>query len=322
MGKVVRTVLKIASIAVVFVPGLGVLAKAAITIGLSLLNAALAPKSPKVSAAQRDRLFATIDPSTPRKSVLGATAMATDIRYEEWGGSDQEYLDRIIACASHKVQAIDEIWIEDKLAWTAGGGVQGSYVGYLTVNTRLEGTSANTIAINGGSKWGSSRRLTGCAYVHMRFKTTGNSKKAESPFASSIPQRLTIKGKGALMYDPRKDSSVGGSGTQRANDQTTWAWVSDDVGNNPALQILWYMLGWRINGKLAVGRGIPPARIDMASFIAAANLCDESVALAAGGTERRYRSAGVVSEADAATAVLEALVATCAGTIRDAGGKL
>lgn len=322
MGKIVRVVLQVAAIAVQFIPGIGQLAALAITIGLSLLNAALAPKAPKVSPAQRDRLFATIDPSAPRKIVFGSTAMATDIRYEEYGGTDQEYLDRIIAVASHKVQAIREIWIEDKLAWTSAGGIQSTYTGYLTVNTRLEGTSANTIAINGGGKWGSSRRLTGCAYVHMRFKRTGNSKKASSPFASSIPQRLTIIGDGALLYDPRLDSTVGGSGTQRANDQTTWAWTSDNVGNNVALQELFYLLGWKINGKLAVGRGIPPSRIDMASFIAAANMCEENVTLAVGGTEKRYRGAGVVSEADAPSAVLEAMHASCAGTLRDASGKL
>lgn len=322
MGKIVRTVLKIAAIAVQFIPGIGQLASLAITIGLSLLSTALAPKNPKVSPAQRDRLFATIDPSAPRKIVFGSTAMATDIRYEEWGGTDQEYLDRIIAVASHKVQAIREIWIEDKLAWTSASGVTSTYAGYLTVQTRLEGTSANTIAINGGGKWGSSRRLTGCAYVHMRFKTTGNSKKASSPFASSIPQRLTIIGDGALLYDPRQDSTVGGSGTQRANDQSTWAWTSDNVGNNVALQELFYLLGWKINGKLAVGRGIPPSRIDMASFIAAANMCEENVTLAVGGTEKRYRGAGVVSEADAPSAVLEAMHASCAGTLRDASGKL
>lgn len=288
---------------------------------MSIIGAAVS-KNPKVSSAQRDRLFATIDPSAPRKIVFGSTAMATDIRYEEWGGTDQEYLDRIIAVASHKVQAIREIWIEDKLAWTSAGGVTATYAGYLTVTTRLEGTSANTIAINGGAKWGASRRLTGCAYVHMRFKTTGNSKKASSPFASSIPQRLTIIGDGALLYDPRQDTTVGGSGSQRANDQSTWAWTSDNVGNNLALQELFFLLGWKINGKLAVGRGIPPSRIDMASFIAAANLCEENVSLAVGGTEKRYRGAGVVSESDAPSAVLEAMHAGCAGTLRDASGKL
>lgn len=325
MGAVARLfskVSKIASIALSFVPGMQPIA-AAFAINSAIMGKiGGSGKKPQVSSSQRDRLYATIDPSTPRKIVFGSTAMATDIRYEEWGGTNQEYLDRIVVVASHKVQAIDEIWFEDKLAWTAAGGVQSSYSGYLTVATRLEGNAGNTIAINGGSKWGSSRRLTGCAYVHLRYKTTGNSKKAESPFSSTIPQRMTIKGKGALLYDPRLDSTAGGSGSQRADDQSTWAWTSDTAGNNPALQLLWYLLGWRIAGKLAVGRGIPKSRLLMSAFIAAANLCEEAVALAAGGTEPRYRAAGVVSEADAPSAVIEAIETSCAGTLRDASGRL
>jgi len=336
MGKVVRTVVKIVSVAAavalaipsggtsLLAAGLGVSALAAsgIVLGLAVAGTLLTPKAPKIPNAQRDRLYSTIDPGTPRKMALGGqTALANDIRYEEWSGSNQEYLDRIICVASHEVQSVDEIWIEDRQAWTLGGGVTSTFTGYLTVAVRTVGTSANTIAINGGGTWGSAQRLTGCAYIHLRFKTTGNTKTAESPFASSIPQRVTIVGNGAKLYDPRLDTTAGGSGSQRSNDQTTWTWTST-TGNNPALQILFYLLGWKIGGKLAIGRGIPPERIDMASFITAANLCEEAVALAAGGTEQRYRSYGVVSEADAPSAVLDTLLAACAGTLRDVGGQL
>lgn len=322
MGKIVRTVLKIAAIAVNFIPGIGQLASFAIMAGLSVAGKLLAPKAPKVPSSQRERLYSTIDPGAPRKIVLGgATALANDIRYEEWSGTNQEYLDRIICVASHEVQSVDEIWIEDRQAWTLGGGVTSTFSGYLTVTIRTVGTSANTIAINGGGTWGSAQRLTGCAYVHLRFKTTGNTKKTESPFASSIPQRTTFIGNGAKLYDPRLDTTAGGSGSQRSNDQTTWTWTST-TGNNPALQLLFYLLGWKIGGKLAIGRGIPPARIDMASFIAAANICEESVSLAAGGTEQRYRTYGVVSEADTPSAVIDVLLSACAGTLRDVGGQL
>ncbi len=319
MGKLVKVlkfVLVLAAYAVN--PLLG----AVVTVGMSILEKALQPKRTQISAANRDRLFSTIDPRAPRKIVFGSTALANDVRYEEWYGTDQEFLSRIICVASHKIQSIDEIWIEDQLAWSLSGGVQSAYSGYLWVDVRTEGTSANTIAINGGAKWGATRRLTGCAYIHIKFKTTGNSKKTNSPFATTIPSRLTIKGRGALLYDPRQDSTAGGSGTMRANDQSTWAWTSDAMGNNPALQGLYYFLGWKIANKLAVGQGIPAIRIIMSSFIAGGNICEEAVTLAAGGTEQRYKAAGLVTENDAPTAVLENLTSSCAGTIRDAEGKL
>lgn len=290
---------------------------AGIAIGSSLLRKGVS--APEPSRESLERLNASINPRTPRKFVVGRTAMNTDIRDHEYS-SDQVYLHRFIVCAAHKVQAVEEIWFDDKKAWTQAGGVQGDFVGYLTVAPVLEGNAGN--AINIGPRMGSSRRYTGCAYVHLRYKLTGNSKKTESPFAQSIPSRITIVGKGALVYDPRLDSTVpGGSGSQRANDQTTWAW-NDSAARNPALQLLWYMLGWRINGLLSVGKGIPPARIDLESFITAANLCDESVTLAAGGTEPRYRSDGVFSEGDNPTLVLDNFKAAMNADLDDVGGKL
>lgn len=292
------------------------------TMALSTVSTALfGPKAPKT---QLTRLNVSLDPITPRKTVFGTTAMPLDLRYHETSGSNQEYVDYIIAVAAHKVTAISEIWFEEKQAWTASGGVTGTYSGYLTVTTRTEGTAGNTIAINGGGKWGTSRRLTGCAYIHIRIKRTGNSKKAESPLVNGLPSRVTVIGNGALLYDPRKDSTVaGGSGSHRANDQSTWGVYTDaDDCDNPALQLLWWLLGWKINGKLSVGCGVPYTRIDMPSFITAANICDESVILATGGTQKRYRTSGTASDADDRMDVINTLLASMNGTLRDNSGKL
>lgn len=251
--------------------------------------------------------------------------MATDIRDQEFS-NNQEYLHRFIVTASHKATAYEEIWFDDKKAWSTTGGVTSDFAGYLTVTPILEGSAAN--AINLSSRMGATRRYTGLAYIYLRFKLTGNSKKAESPFAQSIPSRVTIIGKGAPTYDPRLDSTVaGGSGAHRAADQTTWAW-NDAASRNPALQLLWYLLGWRIKNpvtnewRLAVGKGIPASRIDLASFITAANLCDEPVTLAAGGTQPRYRSDCVFSESDATGTVLDQLKAAMNAELDDVDGKI
>jgi len=295
---------------------------ALIAAGVSNISSGLA-KSPKAPPANTDRLRASIDLRAPRKIVFGHTAMALDVHYQEFTGSDQEYLNSIIVGASHTVQSIDEIWFDQDKAWSSGGGVTSKFSGYLTVTTRAVGTSGNAFTITGSTSWVSSTCwLTGCAYFWLRYKLTGNSKKAQSPFSSSVTSRITVRGRGALLYDPRRDSTNGGSGSHRPNDQATWAWVNDDVGRNPALQLLWYLLGWKIGGKLAVGLGLPVARIDLASFIAAANICDETVSLAAGGTEPRYRADGVFSEADAPALVFENLLATMNGVLRDAGGQI
>ena len=301
--------------------GAAMLTMAATTVLSGIAQQLFGPKAPRT---QLSRLNVSLDPIAPRKAVFGTTAMNLDLRYHEASGTNQEYIDYIIAVAAHKVTAISEIWFEEKQAWTAAGGVTPTYSGYLTVNTRTEGTSANTISINGGAKWGSSRRLTGCAYLHLRIKRTGTTNKVESPLVNGLPSRVTVVGNGALLYDPRKDSTVtGGSGSHRANDQTTWgAYTDPDDCDNPALQLLWWLLGWKINGKLSIGCGVPANRIDMASFITAANLCDENVTLAIGGTQKRYRTSGTASDADNRMDIINTFLMSMNGTLRDNAGKL
>lgn len=288
-----------------------------IAFGASLL--AKRPKAPEIPRESIDRLNASIDPRTPRKAWMGRTAGNCDIRDQEYTDS-QTYLHRFIVTAAHKIKGHTEMWFDDQLAWTSTGGVQGQYAGYLTVTPISEGTAGN--AINISARMGTTRRFTGCSYIYLRYKLTGNSKKTDSPFATGIPSRITIVGEGAYVYDPRKDSTVpGGSGSHRADDQSTWEW-DDDASRNPALQLLWFLLGWRINGKVSIGCGIPPARIDLESFAIAANLCDEPVSLAAGGTEPRYRSDGVFGDGTSPTVTIDNLKAAMNADLDDVGGKL
>lgn len=302
--------------------GLGVSAgvATAIAIGVSVGASLLSPKpkAPGTSPENVNRLRASIDPRTPRKTAVGKTALATDIRDEEFT-DNQTYFHRFIVVASHKVNAIREIWFDDKLAWSVSGGVTSAFAGYLTVTPILEGNAGN--AINISARMGSDRRYTGLAYVYLRYKLTGNDKKTASPFAQSITTRITIRGDGAYFYDPRLDSTVaGGSGSHRADDQTTWAW-DDGACRNPALALLFYLLGWTINGELAVGKGIPLNRIDLESFAVAANICDEVVETGT-GTEPRYRCDGVWSEGDAPTAVIDMLKACMNADLDDVDGRL
>lgn len=320
--KVVATVAAMAAAIAAAIPtgggsllalGISSAAFTAISVAAALGASLLAPKAkpPDNSAENANRLRATIDPQTPRKTAIGITALATDIRDEEFT-DNQTYFHRFIVCASHKVEAISEVWFDDKRVWTLAGGVEGEAVGYLTVAPILEGSAGN--AINISARMGSTRRYTGCAYVHLRFKLTGNNKKTESPYAQSVPTRITIRGKGAALPDPRDPA-------QDMADQATWAW-DDEACRNPALALLFYLLGYRIADKLAVGKGIPPERIDLDSFITAANLCDEAVTAVGGGTEPRYRCDGVWSEGDSPTSVLDMLKACMNGDLDDVGGKL
>lgn len=346
MAKVLKTAALIAGGAALIATGVGAVAFgsiAAISVAgvstgtLLLASSALSAaasfltKAPSVPSSQQDRLSATIDPRAFRKEVLGSTAMATDVRYEEWHGAKQDYCSWIIVAASHACTSIDQIWLNDELAWTAAGGVTSKFAGYFSVPHLTHEAGADDGYTFGSGKWNGAHRLTGCCWLHLQFKVTGNGKKAESPFNGGPVSRITIVGKGAKLYDPRRDSTVpGGAGPMRWNDQSTWAWSVDgvEIGENLPLQILRRLIGWRIRNpvtgelKLATGSGIPAKRIDMPSFIVAANLADEQVIRSAGGTEARYHGAGVVSEGDDTKSTFDTLCAGCCGRFRDTGGKL
>lgn len=280
--------------------------------GLSYAASGLVGK-PKAPTNALDRLNATLDPHAERKFWAGFTAGGTDVRYQAATGDDQEYIEWVMASAAHECEGDFEIWFDTRKAWSQAGGVESDFDNYLEVTPVNPGDAGNGIAID--AVWTDACTLTGCAYFHLKFKLTGNSKKAESPFAQSLPSRVTVRGRGALVPDLRE------SGCE-ADDQTTWAWFSDDSGRNPAWQLLYYLIGWRIGGKLSVGRGLPVDRLDLDSFIAAANHCDEAITLAGSGTEPRYRSDALFSEDDDPSTVTGNLLTSMNAILRDNGGKL
>jgi len=333
MGKVLKAVVGVGLIATAIFTGgitftgglafLGTISGGAIAaVGASLALSSLAPR-PRLPETQLARLNVRMEAGAVRKMVFGTTAFPLDLRYHEGTGSEQEFIHYIIAHAAHKVQSIDQIWFEQDLAWSASGGVTSKYSGFLTVTTRTEGAAGNEIAISGN--WGSGERLTGCAYTYLRIKRTGGDSKTESPLVSGLPSRVTIIGEGLPLYDPRLDSTVtGGSGAHRIDDQTTWgaSYSPADSHDNPALHLLAFLIGWRINDKLSVGAGVPSARLDIDSFLVAANICDEAITLSAGGTQPRYRTSGTISDADDPLEVINTLLANMNGTLRDTNGRL
>lgn len=342
MGKALKTIGTIAAVVALVATGVGAAAGAGIAAaGIASAAAGVASVATLVSiaataggsllttAARRaltafDPKAINPDPASPRKLVFGQTTFVVDLRYAEPSGTNQEYIDYIFALAAHKSDAITEIYIEDDLAWTLGGGAQGKYVGYLTVEVILEAGSGAYHTVNAGTIWGSSTRMTGCTTMKVRVKRSDNSKNSQSPFASGINGRWAVIGRGIPVYDPAQDSTVaGGSGAQRAATQTTWAYTAGAArGNNPALQLLTYLLGWRIGGVVSVGCGLPVDTIDLPSFATAAALCDESVALAAGGSQRRYEAGRAFADSDDPLAVIRTLLDAMNGELVDDGGRL
>lgn len=148
------------------------------------------------------------------------------------------------------------------------GPISAYYSGFLTTSSQLglcPESTALTAGWSGFPNWTANHKLSGQAAAMWNFKFDKNGKV----FASGLPQTGAVL-RGVKVYDPRLDSTFpGGSGSQRINDEATWAY-----SDNPALHALTYAYGRYQNGKKVFGVGLPVEAIDLTSFAAWANVCD------------------------------------------------
>ena len=122
--------------------------------------------------------------------------------------------------------------------------------------------------------WTNDHRGDGLASVRMLVKTPRD-KYFMEVFPNQMPEHSAI-GDGMLLYDPRKDSTVGGSGSHRQWDHNTW-----EFSTNIALMRLDH-LAQPFGGKLGYDRMYMP------DWMHAANVCDQVVTNRTGGAELRY----------------------------------
>jgi hypothetical protein len=110
-----------------------------------------------------------------------------------------------------------------------------------------------------GSKWTSAHKLNGIAYIAAAFYYD------EHGTFRGVP-KITVQVKGKKVYDPRLDSTAGGSGSQRLGTPSTYEW-----SDNPALCFLDYIT----NDEY--GKGLTSSQINMSTFSSAAAVCDTQV---------------------------------------------
>ena len=281
---------------------------AVIGVGISLALTAVGTifqKGPQsVSQSMADRLQATVVPSAPRRIVFGTTAGGNDIRFYETYGSKKDQYVQVIALASHRLSAIKSFTTDATLTWSNGSLVAHTD-GISAFRAITEGSSANAQALGSGAYWTSTASFTGCAYLAIDWRLDNKA------WPQGIPSKLTTVVEGCPLYDPRLDSTNGGSGSHRVTDQSTWAFRNGttEIGRNPALAMLAYLLGWRVNGKLMWGMGIPASRINFDNFRVYANVCEEQVQLLAGGTQQRYYCDGIFSTSDSHETIITAISA-------------
>ena len=262
--------------------------------GSLLLSYATQALMPKPRRTLQPRTVTIREPVVPRDLVYGRTRKGGVIVFLHSSGSENQYLDLVIVLATHRVKSIGAIYFEGEKAIDANGVGIGRWAGKAHVEKRLG--AADQAAFAGlmetaSDKWTANHRLQGCAAIYLRLTYD------QGAFPGGIPNiSADIEGKDDI-WDPRIGAHV--------------------YSENPALCLADYMANpvWGIGAAIGAEDGI-----DEMSLIEAANICDEPVALASGGSEPRYACNGVITLSETPKTIIEAMLSAFAGRCAPTGG--
>jgi len=293
----------------------------ALALGAGYLSRKLAPKPREMGASSAGmRLSLRYDPNAEREIVFGQAATAGTLVYQHvYGPNGNDYVQMVYALADHPCDGLVGVYVNGtyrsigspvSTGWVNGAPVDG-YGSHMWVSWHDgawdQAADGDLIAFGGGA-WTSAHRGRGVAYVRVTMLYDAD------VFADGLP-RMVFLVRGARLYDPRKDGSVGGAGAQRWGQPETYAWSA-----NPAVCLYNWRRGIFVGGERLAGMATHVAALPLDVWIAAMNVCDEAVARADGsGTDPRYRMHGVVG-GDSNRDVIRAMLAAMAGEEIDTGG--
>lgn len=126
--------------------------------------------------------------------------------------------------------------------------------------------------------------------------------------------RVRFELNGIPLYDPRKDTTVGGSGSHRWNNKATWEpSVNPEVGKYNILR------GIALDDGSVYGGNFPAEDVPLASWFTSMNECDLLVTNGS-GTEPQYRAGIEVGVDEQPADIIGELMKVCAGNIAEIGG--
>lgn len=272
-----------------------------IVIGGALLGLSMLASSAMTPTMKTPQAQAVINQSTGSRvrgygrALLGGTRAFWDSK-----GGD---LWQVVMMHSGEIDHIEHFRIGDRIATLDSSGrvtnsnfMDGSsWMVYIYSALGSANQAANTEMVGAWPQWTTAHRLRGIAYFATRFRSP-RAENFQKIFPESYNTPVRALCRLSRVWDPR-------------NDNTAW-------NDNSALCILDYLThpdGYRLSRD----------DIDLNSFALFANVCDELVPLASGGTERRYRLWGVYQLTDEPHAVLRKMLNTCDGELyENAEGKI
>lgn len=295
--------------------------------GFSMLLQALS-KKPKMQNAGIKTQTST-GGSTAQTFILGKRATSGQLvapldTYGVDGKTPNAFLTYVIALGCIPGQTLSRLVLNDEyvpvagnLSTIGGSSVQGYALGGIyTGNAWLRyyngtQTAADPLLdakFNGVDRpWTSDMVGKGICYAVLVFRFNRE--------VLNSPPSVRFELNGIPLYDPRRDTTVGGSGAHRWGNPATYAQTT-----NPAVMLYNLHRGIALPDGGVYGGEADAEDLPLDSWFAAMNACDAMVNLDGGGTEPRFAAGLEVSLADEPADVMEALETACQAQQVEIGG--
>jgi hypothetical protein len=320
IGAIAGTI-KAASLAI------GIAGRLAIWVAVTALQQARARKAAdKARNPAIESTFTSTGGVQPLSFIVGTYATAGHMEAPPMVHGPAErprsMLNYVISVSDVPGCELSRMWIDGK-EWTASTDVAGFYgttgagrwYGKAWVRwkngtqTAADGMLTASYGADPDRPWLSDMIGRGVCHAVLTFKYDRDE-------FQSLPQ-VMFEVTGIALYDPRKDSTVGGSGAHRWGNRATY-----EPSDNPMVIAYNVARGIDIEGAGVWGGGYGADDLPLAWWFAAMNECDVLVDNGAGGTERQYRM-GLEVRVDSAPADLIAECAvSCNGRFVEQGGIL
>ncbi|PYE89571.1 phage tail tip fiber protein [Phyllobacterium leguminum] len=301
----------------------------ALTVGKSLIQRALAKDQKQKVAGVNGQL--RVGGDNPLSFIVGTYATAGTLEYvNTWGRSGDTpnaYLTMVISLSDLPVTALrPRIWVNGEpctIDFSDASYEQGFPVKEFSLDkgknhlwvkfydgnqTVVDPFLSSRFGGDPDRPWQADMVFRGVAYVIV-------TSKVNRELFPGVPQ-FKFEVDGIKAYDLRKDSTVGGSGPQRWEDQSTW-----EFSRNPKVIAYNVARGIYYQGQWVYGgQNMSAARLPASSWMAAMNECDVQVQLAGGGTEAQFIAGSEITVDIEPLDILDELDKACNGKTAEIGG--
>lgn len=315
-----------------FIGGLGIigstLLRAAAGIGLNLLARAIAgkPEQDKASFSVQGRLQS--GGTVARSIILGTTATAGSLVYANtWGTSGNTpnaYMTQVISLADYPVKALTGLLVNG--IYCELDDEEHPEYGFPVLDYRKGSKDHLWVKFYDGTQTAADPFLVDkvpSADRPYRATRVGRgiayaicTSRVNDELFSGFPQFKFVVD-GMRLYDPSKDSTNGGSGTQRFNNPATWGGDGDLL---PVVQVYNLLRGIRWNNQWLYGlQSASARRIPAPHAILQIAKCRKLIA-GPDGQEPTYRSGAEVQVGAPIRDALESILTAGQGRIAEIGG--